>query len=79
MWGDFVVNDSEKRRNNSKNEQLIMLASTLITLQISEGKTADEIELIALILENVTVQLATISDMRDINDGTNNGTIFPII
>lgn len=79
MWGDFVANDSEKRRNNSKNEQLIMLASTLITLQISEGKTADEIELIALILENVTVQLATISDMRDINDGTNNGTIFPII
>lgn len=75
----IVADETEKRRYNSKSEQLIMLASTLITLQISEGKTSDEIELIALILENVTVQLATISDIRDINDGTSDGTFFPII
>lgn len=74
-----MAENQEKRRYNRKNEELIILASTLISLQISEGKTASEIEIIALILENVTVQLATIADMRGLFDGLDESLIFPIV
>lgn len=72
-------NSEQSRRYNYSNEQLILLASTMLTLEISQGKTANEIELIAIILQNVASQLATIADMRVLADDINGADILPIL
>lgn len=69
------------RRYNTKTEDLIMLTSTLISLQLSQGKTAGDIEYIALVLENVALQLGTIADLRILTDknGEELFSILPIL
>lgn len=64
-----TTENTKKRCNNTSQEEMIMLISTIVALQISRNKTAEELELIALILENVTVQIATIANLRLLNDG----------
>ncbi|MFI3226678.1 MAG: hypothetical protein R3Y09_04615 [Clostridia bacterium] len=71
--------DDKSRKFNYANEELILLASTILTLELSRGKTSNEIELIALILQNVASQLATIADMRVLSDDINGEDILPFL
>lgn len=71
--------ENKSRKFNYSNEEFILLASTILTLELSRGKSANEIELIALILQNVASQLATIADMRVLADDINGDDILPIL
>lgn len=71
--------NSNERRFSSDTEKAIFLASSAIALSICEGKTATEIELISILLENISFQMTVLTDIRLINDGLADDLIFPIL
>ena len=67
------------RQNNTIDEDMIMIISLMIALELSRNRTATEIDLIALILDNVANQLATIADLRFLHDkSASEGELFPV-
>ena len=67
------------RKNNTTDEDMIMIIGLMIALELSRNRTATEIDLIALILDNVSNQLATIADLRFLRDkSASEGELFPV-
>lgn len=69
----------EKNSYNYNNEQFIMLISTFICIELSRGRTTNEIDLLAIILQNVSTQLASIADIRVLSQDDNENNILPLI